>query len=75
VTTKKCYNIDDRSVFENDTFFEIVTKLTYDEVRNFSITNWTSTTSHERHERRRRMVYEFPKTIAFSRHEIRIEQV
>ena len=62
-----------RSVFENDTFFEIVTQQTYDDVKNFSITDWgTSALSGER---RRKMSYEFPKTIAFSRHEIHIEQV
>ena len=43
-------------MFENETFFEIVTNQTHDE-------------------RRRMMVYEFPKNIAFTRHEIRIEQV
>ena len=62
-----------RSVFENDTFFEIVTQQTYDDVKNFSITNWA--TSALSGERRRKMSYEFPKTIAFSRHEIHIEQV
>lgn len=60
-------------MFENETFFEIVTNQTYDEVRNFSVTEWASSTSHD--ERRRMMVYEFPKNIAFTRHEIRIEQV
>ena len=61
-----------RSIFENETFFEIVTKKTYDDVRNFCVTAWTTNNASER---RRRMAYEFPKTIAFSRHEIRIEQV
>lgn len=61
-----------RSIFENETFFEIVTKKTYDEVRNFGVTEWTTKSDGER---RRKMAYEFPKTIAFSRHEIRIEQV
>ena len=51
-------------------FFIVVMKTLQ---RNFSVTEWASSTSHD--ERRRMMVYEFPKNIAFTRHEIRIEQV
>ena len=61
-----------RSIFENETFFEIVTKKTYDDVKNFGVTAWNASHGNER---RRKMVFEFPKTIAFTRNEIRMEQV
>ena len=63
-----------RSIFENETFFEIVTKKTYDDVKNFGVTAWNASHGNG-NERRRKMAFEFPKTIAFSRHEIRMEQV
>lgn len=58
-------------MFENETFFEIVTKKTYDDVKNFSVSPWVAAGG----ERRRQMSYNFPKTIAFSTHDIHIEQV
>ncbi len=58
-------------MFDNESFFEIVTRKTYDGVRKFQVTPWITKAS----ERTRQMCYNFPKTIAFTQHDIQIDQV
>lgn len=62
-----------KSVFENDTFFEIVTGKNYGEIHNYEVSPWSK--NEETGLVERIMHYEFPKTIAFSRHNLVVDQV
>ena len=80
-----------KSVYENDMFFEIVTSKNYGEVENFEVkiirtqnvlisntlkiqvTPWTK--DEETGLTIRTMHYEFPKTIAFSRNIMNVNQI
>merc|ERR1712223_362895 len=73
-----------KSAFENDTFFEIITAKNYGEIHNYTVSSWTPTQvqngvgdgeDSSQTELARTMHYEFPKTIAFSRHTIVVDQV
>ena len=60
-------------MFKNDTFFEIVTTKVYGEIHNYSVTPWIKEDTSE--DSTRTMHYEFPKTIAFAKYTVAVDQV
>lgn len=67
MSVKKLY----KSMFESDTFFEIVGRKQYDKFNNFKLTPWTP---NEEDKLSRIMTYTFDKTIAFSRNTVSAHQ-
>ncbi|TRY76208.1 hypothetical protein TCAL_05682 [Tigriopus californicus] len=61
-----------KSVFENDTFFEIVGSKAYEEFRHYQCSSWAQGRSTGLLERTMR--YEMSKHIAFSRQNVSVEQ-
>ena len=61
-----------QSVFDNDTFFEIISRKALDEVKIFEVTPWERDESG--YNLVRTVKYQFVKTIAFSRNVINVEQ-
>lgn len=61
-----------KSAFDNQTFFEIVTAQTYGTIENYSVSKWS--TSENLLLPSRQMHYEFPKTIAYTQHNMIVDQ-
>ena len=62
-----------KSAFDNQTFFEIVTAQTYGTIENYSVSKW-STSPENLLLPSRQMHYEFPKTIAYTQHNMIVDQ-
>ena len=56
-----------KSAFDNETFFEIVTAQTYGSISNYSVSKWSNSS--------RQMHYQFPKTIAYTKHNMVVDQI
>ena len=61
-----------KSAFDNETFYEIVTAQTYGSISNYSVSKWSSKSGElpSRH-----MHYQFPKTIAYTKHNMVVDQI
>lgn len=63
-----------KSVFGNDSFFEIVCSKCYEELKSFEVTPWSSPGGGPGGVQERLMRYEISKYIAFSRQVVQVQQ-